>query len=80
MCHQSVRADYNEAHLYADWDRATELARDEHVNRPRGYPVDDPLEAAVASGCSCLSRHAAVLSDLPPFDPPSDWSPEEDGG
>ena len=77
MCHQSVRGDYNYAWLNEDWHTATRLASSPFVNTPAFVPASDALEAAVASGCSCINRHASALGP-PEYLPPSDWTPDAD--
>lgn len=81
FCHGHDRADYNDALLNRTWFEATQLAHAPFVNIPRPVPADDPLEAAVASGCHCINRHTLALSDLaPPFPytPPTHWTPDAD--
>lgn len=72
--------DAHDALQRGDQAEAERLAQDPAFNLPAWAEVDSPLEAAVATGCSCLSNHAPALSNnpLPPFLPPHPWKPSDD--
>ena len=78
-CHQCVRGDYNYAFQHEDWYTATRLSNSPFVDVPIAYDVNDPLEAAVASGCSCLNKHVPALMPPFPYAPPKHWTPQADG-
>ena len=81
-CHSASLGDAHEALHHDRIAEAAAISMRSDFERPPVVKTDDPLEAAVAQGCSCLKRHAVALSGekkpRPPYKPPKPWSPEED--
>lgn len=81
VCHSSLVGDSYAALQRGDLAEANRLAGQPAFNVPSWAPVDDPLEAAVASGCRCVKNHAPALltRPKPPYLPPKNWKPTDDG-
>lgn len=77
LCHRDVLGDYLEALQRGDQLEAQRLVGVIQYCRPQWAPVDDAMEAAVATGCPCVNNHAPVFGK-PPYKPPTKWNPQED--
>jgi hypothetical protein len=64
-CHQEARANYENARQLLQWDKAMLLSRSEVLNVVLPVDADDPIEAAVAQGCDCLTHHVIALGGPP---------------
>lgn len=78
-CHSAMLGDANDAMQRGDAGEAARITGLIGFDLPPWANVENVLEAAVASGCSCLKNHAPALAKRPPkYDPPRPWSPDDE--
>ena len=63
-CHSVARANYEGAIQIGEWNKAMEIAlKTPYLNAVGSVDASDPVEAAVAQGCSCIDFHTCALGD-----------------